>query len=88
LIFENAVALPRLTQACDLKRKEQLNIKYSIKSDMFRTVFDVMPLLIFVVDDDVRIQEYNATSADFLALQRSFFSADMWPNQRNHSSFV
>lgn len=48
-----------------------MNIKDSVKSDLFRTVFDVMPLLIFVVDDDVRIQEYNAAAADFLALQRS-----------------
>ena len=36
------------------------------RSDMIRTVFDVMPSLIFVVDDDVRIQEYNAAAAEFL----------------------
>ena len=46
-------------------------MKDSVNTDMFRTVFDAMPLLIFVVDDDVRIQEYNATAADFLTLQSS-----------------
>jgi len=40
------------------------------KPDMFRTVFDVIPSLVFVVDDDVRIMEYNAAVADFLLKKR------------------
>lgn len=40
------------------------------KSEMLRTVFDAMPSLIFVVDDDVRIQEYNAAAAELLSSKR------------------
>jgi hypothetical protein len=46
-------------------------MKYSVKTDMLRTVFDAMPSLIFVVDEDVRIQECNASAADLLKVQRS-----------------
>lgn len=46
-------------------------MKDSVKTDMFRTVFDTMPSLIFVVDNDVRIQEYNAAAGDLLAAQRA-----------------
>lgn len=46
-------------------------MKYSDQTDMLRAVFDAMPSLIFVVDDDVRIQEYNASAADLLKVQRS-----------------
>ena len=42
----------------------------SEKTDMLRTVFDVIPSLIFVVDDDVRIQEYNAAAAELLLDKR------------------
>lgn len=38
---------------------------------MLRSVFDAIPSLVFVVDDDVRIQEYNAAVANLLAVQRS-----------------
>lgn len=40
------------------------------KTDMLRTVFDVIPSLIFVVDRDVRIQEYNTAASDFLMVER------------------
>jgi PAS domain-containing protein len=33
-------------------------------------VFDAIPSLIFVVDDDVRIQDYNAAASDLLSGQR------------------
>jgi hypothetical protein len=46
-------------------------MEYSAKTDMLRAVFDAMPSMIFVVDDDVRIQEYNASAADLLNVQRS-----------------
>ena len=46
-------------------------MKDSVSNDMLRTVFDVMPMPIFVVDDDVRIQEYNAAAAELLSTQRS-----------------
>ncbi len=39
----------------------------SEQPDMFRTVLDAIPSLIFVVDDDVRIHEYNAAAAEFLS---------------------
>ncbi|MFP3982175.1 MAG: PAS domain-containing protein [Desulfurivibrionaceae bacterium] len=37
---------------------------------MFRTVFDALPSLIFIVDSDVRIHEYNAAAAELLADKR------------------
>lgn len=40
-------------------------------TDLFRSVFDVLPSMIFVVDDDVRIQEFNEAAAAFLSVQRS-----------------
>jgi hypothetical protein len=43
----------------------------SVNTDMLRSVFDAIPSLIFVVDDDVRIQEYNVAAAEFLLIQRS-----------------
>jgi PAS domain-containing protein len=36
------------------------------KADIIRAVFDALPSLVFVVDQDIRIQEYNAAAADFL----------------------
>lgn len=40
-------------------------------SEMFKTFFDAIPSLIFVVDDDVRIQDYNAAAADLLLDERT-----------------
>ena len=45
--------------------------KNSDNTDMLRAVFDAIPSLVFVVDEDVRIQEYNATAAEYLLVQRS-----------------
>lgn len=42
----------------------------SLDEGMFRSVFDALPSLIFVVDEDVRIQEYNAAAAEFLSGKR------------------
>lgn len=42
-----------------------------INTDMLRSVFDTLPSLVFVVDDDVRIEEYNVAAAEFLSVQRS-----------------
>ena len=36
------------------------------KADYLRTVFDTIPLATFVVDDDVRIQDFNTTAAQLL----------------------
>ncbi|MCI5210821.1 MAG: PAS domain-containing protein [Candidatus Electrothrix sp. ATG2] len=36
------------------------------ENDMLREVFDALPSMIFVVDLDVRIQEYNAAAAEFM----------------------
>jgi hypothetical protein len=38
--------------------------------DMLRAVFDALPSLIFIVDEDVRIQEYNAAAAEILLAGR------------------
>ena len=34
------------------------------KRDMLRDVFDAIPSPVFIVDQDVSIQEYNAAAAD------------------------
>ena len=44
---------------------------YSVETDILRVVFDAMPSIVFVVDDDVKIQEYNASAADLLKIHRS-----------------
>jgi PAS domain-containing protein len=43
----------------------------NLKYDMFRSVFDAIPSFAFVVDDDVRIQDYNAAAGELLSVQRS-----------------
>ena len=40
------------------------------KRDMLRAVFDALPSLVFVVDQDVRIQEYNTAASDLLIAER------------------
>ena len=40
------------------------------KRDMLRAVFDALPSLVFVVDQDVRIQEYNAAASDLMMAER------------------
>ncbi|MGA8181806.1 MAG: PAS domain-containing protein [Desulfobacterales bacterium] len=47
-----------------------MNVKDGDGKDILRSVFDSIPSLIFVVDDDVRIQEYNAAAAELLLLKR------------------
>jgi PAS domain S-box-containing protein len=37
--------------------------------DMYRAVFDALPSLIFIVDDDVRIYECNAAAEKLLGAQ-------------------
>jgi len=39
-------------------------------TEMIRTAFDVIPSLIFIVDRDVRIHEYNAAAAEILSSNR------------------
>lgn len=40
------------------------------RSGLLRTIFDSMPSMVFVVDDDVNVQEYNKAAADFLLIER------------------
>ena len=40
------------------------------KRDMLRAVFDVLPSRVFVVDQDMRIQEYNTAASDLLKAER------------------
>jgi PAS domain-containing protein len=41
------------------------------RSEMLSTVLDALPSLIFVVDDDVRIQDVNAAAAEILTAERN-----------------
>jgi len=38
----------------------------SAPADMYRAVLDALPALVFVVDDDVRVEDYNAAASEFL----------------------
>jgi hypothetical protein len=42
-------------------------MKNSDKTDLIKEVFDVIPSLIFVVDNNIRIHEYNAAAAEFMS---------------------
>jgi PAS domain-containing protein len=39
--------------------------------DMFRSLFNAIPSFAFVVDDDVRIQEYNTAASELLSDERA-----------------
>jgi PAS domain-containing protein len=41
------------------------------QSGLLKIIFDAMPSMVFVVDDDVRIHEYNKAAADFLQIDRT-----------------
>jgi PAS domain-containing protein len=47
-----------------------MNMNEREKRDMLRAVFDALPSLVFVVDQDVRIQEYNTAASDLLIAER------------------
>jgi PAS domain-containing protein len=40
-------------------------------SGLLREIFDAMPSMVFVVDSDVNVQEYNKAAADFLLIERN-----------------
>ena len=40
--------------------------KNNSETELIRKVFDVIPSMLFVVDDDVRIHEYNALAAELM----------------------
>jgi hypothetical protein len=40
-------------------------------SQVLRAVFDAMPALVFIVDDDVRIQEYNTAAAELISGEKA-----------------
>ena len=40
-------------------------------TDLMRKIFDAIPSMIFVVDDDVKVYEYNKAAADFLSMEQS-----------------
>lgn len=50
--------------------EDQMTMNERKKRDMLRAVFDALPSLVFVVDQDVRIQEYNATASELLMAAR------------------
>ena len=41
------------------------------KQDMLRAMFDAFPSLVFVVDQDVRIQDYNTAASSLLGAERT-----------------
>jgi PAS domain-containing protein len=41
--------------------------------DLLRNIFDALPSLVFVVDQDVRIQECNLAAAKFLSVERKAY---------------
>jgi PAS domain-containing protein len=43
----------------------------SEKTDILRVAFDAMPSLVFVVDQDVRIEEYNSAASELLLAERT-----------------
>lgn len=47
-----------------------MNMEEKEKRDLLMAVFDALPSLIFVVDKDVSIQEYNAAAFDLLMAER------------------
>jgi transcriptional regulator with PAS, ATPase and Fis domain len=51
--------------------KENMTINDKEKTDILRAVFDALPSLVFVVDQDVRIQEYNTAAAELLNAGRT-----------------
>ena len=38
--------------------------------ELLRQIFHAMPSMAFVVDEDVNVQEYNASAAEFLLMER------------------
>lgn len=48
-----------------------MTAKDSVRNSMLQSAFDAIPSLIFVVDEDVRIQAYNAAAAGLLAGDRA-----------------
>jgi hypothetical protein len=54
-----------------LRNEDQTTMHERSTTDMLRSVFDALPSLVFVVDHDVRIQEYNAAAADLLIAERT-----------------
>ena len=42
----------------------------NLNDNLFRSVFDAIPSFAFVVDDDVRIQDYNAAAGELLSVER------------------
>jgi transcriptional regulator with PAS, ATPase and Fis domain len=45
----------------------------SNERDLLRNIFDALPSLVFVVDQDVRIQECNLAAAKFLSVERKAY---------------
>lgn len=45
---------------------------YSNNDSLLRTLFDAFPALVFAVDEDVQILEYNASASNFIGKDREF----------------
>lgn len=51
--------------------RDNSGMKNHSDRDMLQSMIDALPFLVFLVDEDVRIQDYNKTAADFLLAERS-----------------
>ena len=50
--------------------RENMTINETEQTSILRAVFDALPSMVFVVDQDVRIQEYNAAASELLKAGR------------------
>jgi PAS domain-containing protein len=50
--------------------EDQMIMNVKENRDILRAVFDALPSLVFVVDQDVRIQEYNAAASDLMMVEK------------------
>lgn len=65
-----AVSAP-LMAAFGSPYEDQMTMNEREKRDMLAAVFDALPSLVFVVDQDVRIQEYNAAASNLIMAERN-----------------
>ncbi|RJR47249.1 MAG: hypothetical protein C4576_09905 [Desulfobacteraceae bacterium] len=54
----------------DFTHADQIGAVKGEQADIYKAVFDALPSLVFVVDPDVKIQEYNAAASDLLVAGR------------------
>jgi hypothetical protein len=61
------------------KDKSLMNTIFS--SDIFKSIFDALPLPVFILDGDVRVHDFNAAAAEFLFRHLTQFGGLSYPVQ-------